>query len=214
MDNTTNAKPQAGVAQMREVSGGTGIVGGTPGVLPGGLYRHPVTGIELITQTDPLFGDPQSRAAERVGFEYVGPAPEGSIKTIVTASESHEEQPARAVEAQTAYNKGVEARLNALEAENSRLKAEAASGSAVPGTEPVKGAEAAKQAAADRTELQTGVEVDPATGDEVADSNEDTSEPTYKELQAEAKELGLSSKGTAEELTQRIADAKADKENK
>ncbi len=56
---------------------------------PGGLYRHPEAKdakgnpIEMITLSDPLWGDTQSQAAMRLGFEYVGPAPEGSIKTIV-----------------------------------------------------------------------------------------------------------------------------------
>lgn len=169
---------------------------------PEGLWRHPVSGAELITQTDPLWGDGQSRAAVRAGFEYVGPAPEGSIKTIVDASTSHAEQPQRHVEANEAYNKGVEARLNALEAERDALKAQLASGRAVPGTEPVMGAEETKQAAADKVAGQTGVQVDPTTGAE-----------DYRQLQVEAKELGLNAKGSKEELTQRVAEAKAEKEN-
>lgn len=154
-----------------------------------GLWRHP-NGAELITQNDPLWGDGQGRAAERVGFVYVGPAPEGSIKTLVSVSDSHAGQPARAVEAADAYNKGVEARLNALEAVGARLNAQLASGTAVPGTEPVQGAEETKQAAEDK----------------VADAD-----PAYRDLQAQAKELGVNAKGSKEELTQRVADAKAEK---
>lgn len=47
-----------------------------------GLYRHP-NGTELITIEDPLFGNAQAEAAMRVGFEYVRPALEGEVKSIV-----------------------------------------------------------------------------------------------------------------------------------
>jgi hypothetical protein len=116
-----------------------------------------------------------------VGFVYVGPAPEGSIKTLGSASESYAAQPARSVEAADAYNKGVEARLNALESENARLR------NLLPG---------APEAAA--------TEPSEATGD---------ADPTFRDLQAHAKELGLNAKGSKEELTQRIADAAAEKES-
>lgn len=184
MDNNTNAFPQKGVSQMREVAGNTGQLGGRQGYHPEGLYRHP-NGAELITQNDPLLGDAQGRAAERLGFVYVGPAPEGAVKTLGAPSEVHAAQPERKLEGQSEELKGVLARLNALEAENARLKA-------APGPEVV-GAEETKQAAADKVEQ--------------------TSED-YRQLQAEAKELGLNAKGSREELTQRIAEAKAEKENK
>lgn len=205
MDNSTNARPQQGVGQMREVAGVTGQVGGTPGVRPAGLYRHPLSGAELVTLSDPLYGDAQSRAAERTGFEYVGPAPEGYVKTLGAPSTDHAEQPARAVEAQDAYNKGLEARLNALEADNARLRSQQESGNPVPGTEAVKGSEETKQAAADKTAEQTGTPVDPKTGDV---------EQSHKDLQSEAKELGVNAKGSTDELKQRVAEAKAEKEGK
>lgn len=50
-----------------------------------GLYRHPETGQEVITQYDPLFGDAQSEGFVRVGFVRVGDAPEGAVKSIVEA---------------------------------------------------------------------------------------------------------------------------------
>lgn len=123
MDNSTTVKPQQGVGQMAEVAGDTGQVGGRAGQSPAGLYRHPGSGEEIVTLAHPLFGDTQSRAAERTGYKYVGPAPEGYVKTLGTPSLEAAPQPAG--DSQTAYNKGVEARLNALEAENSRLTAEA-----------------------------------------------------------------------------------------
>jgi hypothetical protein len=219
----TTVRPRQGVGQMAEVSGNTGLVGGTPTRRRAGLYRHPKSGAELVTLEDPLYGDAQSRAAERTGFEYVGPAPEGYVKVLGAPSLDHAEKPDRAVEAQTAYNKGVEARLNALEAENARLRSQAESGNPVPGTEPVKGADETKQAAADKTEKQTGAAVDPKTGSErvemgdqlpVEDGSADVKDTSFKELQAEAKELGVNAKGSKEELTQRVAEAKAEKESK
>lgn len=42
--------------------------------LPGGVYRHPDTGEELVTQPTAKFGNPQADAIVRLGFVYVGPA--------------------------------------------------------------------------------------------------------------------------------------------
>lgn len=52
-----------------------------------GLYRHPESGAEIITTYDPLFGDAQSDGVIRAGFERVGDAPEGSIKTIIEVNQ-------------------------------------------------------------------------------------------------------------------------------
>lgn len=219
------ARPQEGKALMGELPGNTGQVGGDRASRKAGLYRHPGNGAEVITVHDPLLGDGQSRAAERAGFVFVRDVDPSEIKELGAPSENYAAQPARAVEAQDAYNKGVQARLDALEAENARLRSERESGNPVPGTEPVKGAEATKEAAAERTEVYTGVKVDPATGDVQAPAepagdsnteadNQHNDETGYKDLQAQAKELGVSAKGSKEELTQRIADAKAEKEDK
>ncbi len=53
-----------------------------------GLYRHPETGNEVITLSDPLFGDAQSEGIVRLGFVRVGDAPEGSIKTIIDTNQN------------------------------------------------------------------------------------------------------------------------------
>jgi len=171
MDNETTGyngtRPQAGRALMGETQGDTGQVGGDPARRKAGLYRHP-NGTEVITQHDLLFGDTQSRAAERAGFEYVREVEPGEIKTVGAPSDSHAAQPERALEAQTSELADLRARLAALEAADATRKNAAVAGTEVPGTEPVKGAEATKQAAADKTSEQTGVQVDPATGDVAA----------------------------------------------
>lgn len=84
-----------------------------------GLYRHPRSGEELVTIWDPLFGNAQSEAAVRVGFERVGDTPEGYIKTIVGTTEAEIAQ--KTVDAVLATDdrsetlKGIQARLNQLE---------------------------------------------------------------------------------------------------
>lgn len=41
---------------------------------PSGVYRHPDTGEELVTQATSKLGNPQADAIVRLGFVYVGPA--------------------------------------------------------------------------------------------------------------------------------------------
>lgn len=41
---------------------------------PGGVYRHPDTGEELVFTATGKFGNPGADAAVRLGFVYVGPA--------------------------------------------------------------------------------------------------------------------------------------------
>lgn len=208
MDNENSgyngARPAEGKALMGELQGNTGQVGGDPTRRKAGVYEHKTaknpdgTPVQLITQHDALLGDGQSRAAERSGFVYVRDVEPGEVKTLGMAS---------AQQGKSEDLKGVLARLNALEAENATLKNQVTSGTAVPGTEPVVGSDATKQAAADKTAEQTGVQVDPATG------SEQSNNPSFAQLQAEAKALGVNAKGSKEELTQRIADAKAEKVN-
>ena len=39
----------------------------------GGVYRHPDTGEEIVSQATSKFGNPQAAAYMRLGFVYVGP---------------------------------------------------------------------------------------------------------------------------------------------
>lgn len=86
-----------------------------------GLYRHP-NGQELITLYDPLYGDAQSEAAIRVGFEFVREVDlEKEVHTIVIGSAA--EVAARTAETVNGTGvssddlKGIQARLTAVEAE-------------------------------------------------------------------------------------------------
>lgn len=49
---------------------------------PAGVYVHPVTGVEVITTWDPLFGDAQSEGAIRVGFIRKSDTPEGAVHYV------------------------------------------------------------------------------------------------------------------------------------
>ncbi len=49
-----------------------------------GLYRHPETGAEVVTRHDGKLGSAMSDGVDKVGFVYVGPAPE-ETKTEVKA---------------------------------------------------------------------------------------------------------------------------------
>lgn len=52
-------------------------------VNPSGVYRHPDTKEELVTQATSKFGNPQADAIVRLGFVYVGPADEKKVKPAV-----------------------------------------------------------------------------------------------------------------------------------
>lgn len=209
MDNEASgyngARPQAGRALMGELQGNTGQVGGDKAPRKEGVYRHKITGAEVITQHDPVFGDGQSRAAERAGFVFVREADPSEKKTLGAPSADFENRSARPMEAQAAYNKGLEARLNALEADNARLRNQLGDGAPTPIFDNAAHVDATKQAAADKVERQTGTAVDPSTGD--------VNDASLSDLRAQAKELGLPAGGTKEDLTQRIAQAKAGKES-
>lgn len=88
-----------------------------------GLYRHPGSGEELITLYDPLTGDAQSEAAIRVGFERVRDAKPEEVKVLATASLQNETDKA-AYSDNTDAIKGIQARLNANEAETAQLREE------------------------------------------------------------------------------------------
>jgi hypothetical protein len=66
--------PQQGASKVQE-QGGVGAV-------VTAVYRHPESGQEAIVQYDPLFGNTQANAFERLGFEYVREATPEDIKTV------------------------------------------------------------------------------------------------------------------------------------
>lgn len=87
-----------------------------------GLYQHPEaidqsTGklAEMVTKWDPLFGDAQSNAAERLGFVRIGDAPEGYEKPIDLAQLNR-------TAGDTDSLKGLSARVNQLEGVAERNK--------------------------------------------------------------------------------------------
>lgn len=105
------AIPKKGVSMMQEENNGVEYVAG--------LYRHPVTGAELVTKEDPLFGNAQSEAVVRVGFERVGDAPTGYEKTLVEVNAAN----AKTSNASEEDLKGLQARLKVLEAEKESAQA-------------------------------------------------------------------------------------------
>lgn len=87
-----------------------------------GLYKHPdakdAAGnpVEIATKFDPLYGDVQSEAVARLGFQRVGDVPEGYSKETAPDFASAGKE--------SGTLKGIQARLDALEAENAQLRAE------------------------------------------------------------------------------------------
>lgn len=132
----TNEEIAANKGQGREKSGSpTG---------ESGLYRHK-SGAEIATRFDPLYGNVQAEALIRQGeWEYVGPVPEGYEKVLPTGSQEAENQGNRKG-ASVGEVKGIQARLDALEAENARLKEQVANPSATAATEEQVKADAAAQ---------------------------------------------------------------------
>lgn len=157
MNEGTLAKPQSGVAKMQEVSGNTGQVGGSNQTLRGGVYRHPASGEEIIALDDPITGDAQARGYVRAGFEWVRDVKDGEVKSVGIPSQDFSNQPARKLETSADDLKGIQARLNALEAENAKLR-EASNSS--PATVTELSQEQAKKAAEEKTgERLSGSEV-------------------------------------------------------
>lgn len=120
MSEGTLARPQAGVAKMREVSASTGQVGGQREALRGGVYRHPATGQEIIALDDPITGDAQARGYVRAGFEWVRDVEEGEVKIVGMPVEGVAKQAEKTASSDDL--KGILARLAALESENTLLR--------------------------------------------------------------------------------------------
>lgn len=92
------------------------------GIGRAGLYRHPESGQEAHTLSDPLFGEAQSNAFEQLGFVRIRDTRPDEIKSIVDYSVA-------ANVGQTDSLKGLSARLDQLEgvaSDNKRLEAEVA----------------------------------------------------------------------------------------
>jgi hypothetical protein len=96
-----------------------------------------LSGAEVITLSDPLYGDAQSEAALRVGYVRIRDVEPGEIIQINLVGEVDAAK--RGVGASDDY-KGLLARMNALEAENAQLKQGATpdQSTQVPGGEQAK----------------------------------------------------------------------------
>lgn len=76
---------------------------------PSGVYRHPDTGEELVTQATAKFGNPQADAIVRLGFVYVGPAD----NNIVPAAPDPSAGPIANTDPSTKTVAGLQAELDA-----------------------------------------------------------------------------------------------------
>lgn len=56
-----------------------------------GLYRHPVTGTEMIAVPTSKFGNPQGDAYVRLGFQYVGPVDKSDQAAVDGMADPHAE---------------------------------------------------------------------------------------------------------------------------
>jgi hypothetical protein len=103
MANQTYETPVEGASMTTEYSKNKNAK------VPGsGVYRHPESGQEAIVQSDPLWGNTQAQAFARLGFKFVREAKQSEIQTLPEMAAE-----ARSADADT--NKGILARLNALE---------------------------------------------------------------------------------------------------
>lgn len=123
-------KPEQGKGLMTEVAGNTRQVGGGAGMHRPGVYRHKESGEEAILTVDPLLGDAMVRAFERAGFEYLREVQPGEV---VYAVPSHS-GPSEGANATLGDVKGLQARLDAIEAENKRLREALEAAPAAPTT--------------------------------------------------------------------------------
>ncbi len=140
VDNETLKRSKPG-ATPEEVNSLTGKAG---------LYRHPESGQEAICTWDPLLANTQAEAFLRLGFEFVRDVEPGEIKTPIAASLEAEAAKGRTA-ASVADVKGIQARLENLEASNASLAAENERLKAGTTPEDFPGAEQVKQDAIDQT---------------------------------------------------------------
>lgn len=145
VSNLPNARPGA---TAEKTLSKTGIAG---------VYRHPQSGQEAIAVWDPLTGNTQAEALMRTGFEYVRDVKDGDIKTLVEASIQNE-QDKSLVKSNKDEVKGILARVNAMEAENAKLREELNS----QGNPTTDSQDHAKEEAVRKTEERTSTVLTPS----------------------------------------------------
>lgn len=140
--------------QLKTNKGGATLETSDTAPTPAGLYRHPESKQEVVTLFDPLYGDVQSEGIKRLGFEYVGPAPEGSTKSIVEVILDEKKNDSTAGLAdRIAKLEGVQANADATAAENADLRKQLAALQAKD-TQTVESGELAKTEAVKQTEAR------------------------------------------------------------
>lgn len=140
---------------LKNNRGGSTLETSDQAATPAGVYRHPETGAEVTTLYDPLFGDVQSEGIKRLGFEYVGPAPEGSVKSIVelVLDEKTKNDSTAGLADRIAKLEGVKDNLAASEAKNAELQKQL-DALLLKDRQTVESGEAAKAEAVKQTEVR------------------------------------------------------------
>lgn len=201
-----------------------------------GLYRHPeaidtATGkpAEMVTLSDPLFGEAQSNAAVQLGFVRVGDVPEGYVKHLDIQSATQaagDSDSLKGLSARLAALEGVQDRNKALEAEVLRLQEEQKHGAKTDSQAVVDSLHDTKVAAAKQIEgrgqgdtsgvtgpapvAPEGEQISQATTGNPADEPEETPElKAQREAQRKAEAGEEEEEETPEQKEAREADEKA-----
>lgn len=93
-----------------------------------GLYRHPESGQEQITLSDPLFGEAQSNAFVQLGFVRIRDARPGEVKTVLDltlAATATETDSLKGLSARVAQMEGVNEENKDLRAQVEKYRKEA-----------------------------------------------------------------------------------------
>lgn len=198
-----------------------------------GLYQHPEaidqsTGklAEMVTKWDPLFGDAQSNAAERLGFVRIGDAPEGYEKPIDLAQLTRtagETDNLKGLSARVSQLEGVAERNKELEAEILRLQEEQKHGAKTDSPALAQSLHDTKVAAAEQVDArgqgdatsQVGPAPEPSdlpqTEQVNQDTEEDGSQPPVTPKGNDAPEASVSTKALKDQnTTELVATAKAE----
>lgn len=141
--------------QLANNKGGATLETSDTAPTPAGLYRHPESKQEIVTLSDPLYGDVQSEGVRRLGFEYVGPAPEGSTKSIVEVilDEKSKDNSTAGLADRIAKLEGVSDALAAERAKSADLEKQLAALQAKD-TQTAESGELAKEEAVKQTEAR------------------------------------------------------------